>query len=151
MKATTARRLRQIHRQIGLFFAPAILFFSLSGALQTLGWHEARGGSGPPAAWIAWMASIHKDQRVPSKPREAPHAQSGPADGDHHDDHDGHGKGAEGPSPVPMKVFVICLAVALIASSLSGAAIAVSASATRQSALVSLALGVLVPAVLLIL
>lgn len=145
MKAQTARCLRQLHRQIGLFFTPAILFFALSGAFQTLGWHESRGGSGPPAQWIAWMASVHKDQRLPHprpKPvQNTPGPRSGQKPAEHHE--------PAGPSPVPLKAFVICLAIGLIFSSALGAVIALTSPAMRRSAILSLALGLAVPALLL--
>lgn len=73
------RRLRQIHNWLGAFFAPAILFFALSGALQTFNLHENKGG-GPykPPAWIVVMAKLHKDQTLPHPrpPRPAPVANA---------------------------------------------------------------------------
>ena len=64
---------RQIHRYLSVFFTPAILFFSFSGALQTFHLHEsAQRGAPPPVAWIAEMASLHKDQHLlQARPRLA--------------------------------------------------------------------------------
>lgn len=148
MKAQTARRLRSVHQYVGLFFTPAILFFALSGALQTLGLHENRGLGRQPPTWIRWMASVHKDQRLlrpepakataPSKSHDA--GEHGPPD--HHD---------EGPSPIPMKVFVLLLALGLTISSLLGATIALTNRAVRRPAIVALAVGIVVPLALLFL
>ena len=42
MKPTTLRSLRQWHHLIGVFLAPAILFFSFSGLIQVLGSQDQR-------------------------------------------------------------------------------------------------------------
>jgi hypothetical protein len=162
MKPKTNRSLRQFHHYLGVFFAPAIVFFALTGVLQTFGFHEAKDGA-KPAAWIVWTASIHKDQVVPRvrPPRNAP--VNGDAHGDAHDDahndaHDHapeHASGAAadpGPkhSAFPLKVFVGLMGIGLIASSLLGVAIALSIWSMRRVSLVMLALGTLLPMALLL-
>ena len=148
MKAQTARQLRRIHQYVGLFFTPAIVFFALSGALQTIGLHENHGGGPPPQTWIRWMASVHKDQRLlraddagPPKQqlKRADGADHGPV-GDHHDD--GH-------SPVPFKAFVLLLSLGLIASAMLGATIALTNRAVRRPSVIALGLGLVVPICLL--
>ncbi len=147
MKAQTARQLRRFHQYIGLFFTPAILFFSLSGALQTIGLHENHEGGPPPATWIRWMASVHKDQRLlgpepgDAAPRPARH-EPADAPAEHHHD---------GPSPVPMKAFVVLLSLGLIGSSLLGVTIALTNRTFRKPGIIALALGTLVPVALLFL
>jgi hypothetical protein len=150
MKAPTSRRLRKFHHDVGLFFTPAILFFALSGALQTIGLHESHGGGPPPQAWIRWMASVHKDQSTPrgggSKPAQSPQKQ-----GDH-DDHDDHGPATRqdaGPSPIPMKAFVLLLSLGLITSSLLGVTIALTSPIGRGRNIAVLALGAVLPVLLL--
>jgi len=54
-------RLRQWHSYIGLFIAPSVIFFSLTGALQLFSLHEAHGTYQPPAI-LEKLASVHKDQ-----------------------------------------------------------------------------------------
>ena len=54
------KTIRKLHLWIGLLFAPSIIFFALSGALQILGLHEGRDAS----PLIAKLAQIHKDQSV---------------------------------------------------------------------------------------
>ena len=143
MKLATNRRLRQLHHYVGVFFAPAIIFFALTGALQTFGFHEARDGSGPPAKWIAWAASVHKDQAVPH-----PHLGSNPAPRDDAD-HRGPTKHKED-SAMPLKVFVGLMAIGLIASALLGVAIALSVRSMRRFSIVMLALGTVLPLALLL-
>jgi len=56
------KQIRQLHLYMGTLFAPAILFFAFTGALQTFGLHEgARGSNSTPPAWIAQLAQVHKN------------------------------------------------------------------------------------------
>lgn len=62
------RQVRQLHMYLGLFFAPSIIFFAFSGALQLFSLHESHPGDQyHPPAWIQKLASIHKDQRLGQK------------------------------------------------------------------------------------
>lgn len=77
MKAQSQRRLRQLHNWIGLFFAPAILFFALSGSLQALGFQDRAAHYDPPA-WMTLIANVHKHgvvrrdrKAAPTKPPES--------------------------------------------------------------------------------
>lgn len=148
MKAQTARQLRRLHQYAGLFFTPAILFFALSGALQTLGLHENHGRGPQPPTWIRWMASVHKDQRLlrsmPERAAQPPRPREG-------GDHGPSNQREEGPSPVPMKAFVLLLSLGLSISSLLGATIALTNRATRRPSTLVLVLGATVPAILLFL
>lgn len=59
------KRIRQIHFYLGVFFAPLIILFALSGALQTFRLQESpKGSTYAPPAWIVKLADIHKDQRA---------------------------------------------------------------------------------------
>lgn len=56
---------RQVHLYLGVFTAPALLFFAITGGLQTFGLHEReRDGSYAPPAWLAEMAQLHKKQTL---------------------------------------------------------------------------------------
>ena len=71
---------RALHLYLGVFTAPALLFFAFTGALQSLDLHEAACGSNyKPPAWLASMANMHKKQSfgVPAK-RPPPKASSAP-------------------------------------------------------------------------
>ena len=57
------RFLRLIHLYIGVFIAPALIFFAFTGALQTFSLHETtRGSNYKPPAWAVVLAQIHKKQ-----------------------------------------------------------------------------------------
>lgn len=142
--------LRKIHRYLGVFFTPAILFFAFSGALQTFGLHESeQHGAPPPVAWIAAIASVHKDQHLPQA-RQAPAAEpvaSAP------DAAPAKPVAAAETSPkkstLPLKLFVLALAIGLCVSSLVGLTIAFTNPRSRKETAIMLVLGTLLPALLL--
>ncbi len=141
MKAQTMRQVRQLHLYLGIFFTPAILLFSVSGGLQTYRLQEAKGYGGPPPSWIVWMASVHKDQRLPRAEAEAapkPAAATGaptPA----------KPKSPQSSGIALLKIFVALLAAGLCFSALLGSVIALNMRSTRNVSLVMLALGAIVP------
>lgn len=54
---------RTIHLYLGVFTAPMLLFFAISGGLQSFSLHETtRGSSYTPPAWLASAAQFHKKQ-----------------------------------------------------------------------------------------
>ncbi|HUA81273.1 MAG TPA: PepSY domain-containing protein [Dyella sp.] len=68
---------RQIHLYVGVFIAPALLFFALTGGLQVFGLHEtSRGSDYKPPAWLAVAAQVHKKQTTVMPRRKAPPTQS---------------------------------------------------------------------------
>ena len=148
MNAATMRKLRQFHLYIGVFFAPAILFFAISGGLQTFRLQQTSGWNGaPPPQWMATMGSVHIDQRLPGaegekKPDAAkPKPPMDPAKAAE--------RKARGQKALPMKIFTAAVAIALSLSTLLGAAIALSMKSTRRVALLMLAAGAVVPILLL--
>jgi len=156
MKARTARRLRQVHHYTGVFFAPAIVFFALSGAFQTFRWQEEKGFGGTPPAWIVWIASVHKDQAVPraesprpAKVTDAPPARASEARAEH-EEHEEHSHTPERRSTLPLKIFVLLLSIALTLSSITGVVIALTNRATRRTSVALLAVGTLLPLLLLL-
>ena len=63
--AARLKLVRQLHLYLGTLFAPAIIFFALSGSLQLFGLHEIRPGRAyQPPAWVQKMGSIHKNQTL---------------------------------------------------------------------------------------
>jgi hypothetical protein len=52
---------RQLHTYIGLFIAPSIIFFALTGSLQLFNLHEAHGAYHPPPI-LERLSRVHKDQ-----------------------------------------------------------------------------------------
>ena len=53
--------IRKWHSYIGLFIAPSVLFFALTGAVQLFSLHEAHGNY-HPAVLVEKLSSVHKDQ-----------------------------------------------------------------------------------------
>lgn len=149
MRPNTLRLLRRYHHYLGLFFAPMILLFAISGALQTFRLQEAKGYGGTPPNWIVWLASVHKDQGPPrerkaEKPKPAPgaaEAQKPRAEAS--------AGAAKRPSPLPLKVFVVLLSIALSLSTITGIVIALASRAMRRISIILLVLGTVVPIVLL--
>ncbi|HEX7693504.1 MAG TPA: hypothetical protein VF409_03385 [Sphingomonas sp.] len=144
MKATTLRSLRQWHHYIGVFLAPAILFFAFSGLIQVIGWQDQRNP--PPPGWVSAIAGIHKHQALPKPRPAAPEPARKPVAakaGGHDDDHD-HGAFA------PLKIFALLTAIGLFVTTLIGLTIALGTRSMRRNALIALGLGIVVPIVLLV-
>jgi len=58
------KAMRSIHLYLGVFFAPLLVFFLISGCWQTFNLHEAsKSGSYVPPAIIKSLSQVHKDQR----------------------------------------------------------------------------------------
>ena len=47
--ASRAMQVRQLHMLLGMFIAPSVLYFALTGAVQLFSLHEAHGTYRPPA------------------------------------------------------------------------------------------------------
>lgn len=77
------RLIRQLHLYVGVLFAPTILFFALTGALQLFGLHEeSRDGAYTPPALIESLSQVHIHQRFgakPTRPGPPPGAAARPA------------------------------------------------------------------------
>lgn len=118
------QRIRQLHLWLGVFFAPMIIFFAFSGALQTFNLHETRkGGSYHAPAWIARLAAVHKDQRL--------------------------SEGRHAPSSMPFKWLVAAMSVGLIFTSGLGIYMGFKFHKDRRVIWALLALGVALPVLFL--
>ena len=150
MKATTLRRLRQLHLYVAVFFAPAIIFFGFSGIVQTYGLHETRGTPG----WVKVMASLHQHQRLhrPERP-ERPKPATAPASD--HDrpvggDHDAPPPGGYTVGMAGLKLFTGLMGLGLVTASLLGIAVALGTRSTRRVSIVMLVVGLLLPVALIL-
>lgn len=115
--------LRRLHLYLGVFFAPLLLFFISTGWYQTL--HTNRNKTpGEADNWISRLTSIHVDSIYP--------AQS-----------------ANTFSPTLFRVLVVAMAVSLIVTVALGIYLAFRTLPRKWPVWVSLALGLLVPVVLL--
>ena len=78
-RGATLMAARVWHSYSGAFFAPAILFFSITGAFQTFNLHKPMPGYRPPAVLQA-LASMQKNQNLHVKrldPADAKPAKAG--------------------------------------------------------------------------
>jgi len=70
--AASLKSIRIIHRYLGLFFAPTILLFAITGGLQMFGLHEtARGSSYVPPNILVHLSQLHKKGTLYLPPRKA--------------------------------------------------------------------------------
>lgn len=162
---------RLFHLYSGVFFAPALIFFAFTGAIQTFSLHETtRGSNYKPPAILAKLGQLHKKQtliipvRNPPPPETAPHqtpasaakqANPKPA-GNPADARAAAPKDPQAPTPPkaknlwPMKYFFALTAWGLFLSTLSG--IYMAYKYTRRSLNITLTLlaGIAVPLLLLL-
>ena len=164
---------RSVHLYLGVFTAPMLLFFAITGGLQTFSLHETtRGSTYMPPAWLASMAQLHKKQTMVMPVRRPRPTDTG-APATYTDT-----AGAMTPLPVmttsearapappgpaadgagarskrnllPMKIFFAVVSLGLLISTLTG--IYMSYRYSRKPRLVSMILGagILVPLLLLL-
>jgi hypothetical protein len=109
---------RIVHLYLGTFTAPAILFFALTGALQTFSLHDAaKDGSYKPANWITIGSQLHRKQTIQlPAPKDPPRKKSSD------DDLKPQKKQASGPkhNTLPMEIFFLIVSVSLFISTLTG-------------------------------
>ena len=146
---------RQIHLYTGIFISPAILFFALTGALQTFSLHEtSRGSDYKPPTWILTLAQLHKKQTttVPvRKPR--PVSDTPRPDAPRPDKHsDATPQPLPEPpqkSHLPMKIFFLLVSIGLFASTLTGIFMAYKFNRNKLVVIGLLLAGIIVPLLLL--
>jgi len=149
----TMATLRQWHSYIGLFIAPSVLFFALTGAAQIFNLHEAHGAY-QPFALVEKLSSVHKDQvfafgnhHTSSEPR----GSSGPAvagPGPRVDTQD-EGERTELSTQL-LKWFFLVVALCLLVSSALGIWMGLTQIRARRLAWLLLAAGTLIPVTLLL-
>jgi len=144
--------LRTLHTYLGMLIAPTVLFLAFTGFLQIYSLHEAHGDYTPPPL-VEKLSSVHKDQvfRLGGH-HDAPAAKSGAAGPSAPKDAD-DAKPPKGPKPAVMilKAFFAFVAVALATSTLIGIWMGLRQPLRRRTCAILLAVGTLVPAVLIVL
>ena len=130
--------LRLAHYYAGVFFAPTIIFFALSGVLQVFKLHEAyREAPGAQGDWIAWMSQVHKESAL-IPPKAAP-AKAPPREGAQ----------PRPEKPHPFRWFAALMGVSLIGAALAGLWIAYNYPKRRRAFFATLAAGIVVPLAIL--
>jgi uncharacterized iron-regulated membrane protein len=79
MLVAVLKGIRLTHLYVGVFIAPAIVFFAFTGAIQTLSLHvSAKGSTYKPASWIIVLAQLHKRQtpKLPPNKLQTPATSS---------------------------------------------------------------------------
>lgn len=63
-KFVNIKAMRNVHLYLGVFFAPLLLFFIITGCLQTFNLHEpSKSGGYVPPVIIKSLSQVHKNQR----------------------------------------------------------------------------------------
>ncbi len=117
------KALRRIHLYLGVFFAPILLFFIITGWYQTVTVNRQKA-IGEAEDWVSKMTSVHVDQVYPSETAES------------------YSTGA-------FQVFVVLMSIALIITLLLGVILAFKSLRVKWPVWVSLVLGFVVPILLL--
>lgn len=151
--AASLKSLRLTHRYLGLFFAPTILFFAITGGLQMLGLHEtSRGSSYLPPSILVHLSQLHKKGTFNLPPRKVAPPNSAKSDEAKPD-----GPKLEAPKPaqappphnsLPMKIFFAATAFALVVSTCTGLMMSWKFERRKSIVLLILVAGVVVPTIL---
>ena len=114
--------LRRLHLYLGCLFAPMLIFFAVTGSWQIFDWHQStKTGYHAPRA-LSVLSNIHKDAHIPPTQRS---------------------------SPAPVRYFMLAAALGLILTAVVGVIMAYRFSRQPLVATICLAIGIVVPAVLL--
>jgi hypothetical protein len=143
--------LRRWHAYLGLFIAPSVLFFSLTGAIQIFNLHEAHG-SYHPAVSLEKLSAVHKDQVFEERhhqcapDHDAPHAAAGAAA----DQPAAAEDGKQSASTLALKWFFLAVSLGLATSTLIGIWMGMTQIRRKGLAWTLLSVGTLAPIGLLL-
>jgi hypothetical protein len=126
--ATRLKSVRLAHNYIGVFFAPTILFFAITGSLQMFGLHEtSHGSSYVPPAILVHLSQLHKKGTLYLPPQKAAPSAPAKADGPKPESPKSDATkplapapASPAPNPLPMKLFFAATALALVISTCTG-------------------------------
>jgi len=142
--------IRAWHSYVGIFIAPSVLFFSLTGAMQLFSLHEAHGTYEPPAI-LENLAKVHKDQvfetdeaKPDLPPKESPQDGTPAAPKHHHDDEE------MTLSTMLLKWFFLGVALSLATSTCFGLWLGLTQSRRKRTGIVLLIAGAVIPLALLV-
>jgi hypothetical protein len=138
-------RIRLWHSYIGLFIAPSVFFFALTGAAQLFSLHEAHGKYAPPAI-VEKLSSVHKDQVFEFGEHHGPAPADGapPAGADEKAGAVEHGDKSELPAFL-LKLFFLVVALCLAVSTALGLWMGLNQMRRKRVGWLLLAAGTLIP------
>jgi hypothetical protein len=157
---------RLTHLYLGVFIAPALLFFAFTGALQTFSLHETtRGSSYKPPAWIVTLAQLHKKQTTtvpvrklpqPDKSADRPTDKFTPDKSTPDKTQPIAPKSDTSPAPkshnaLPLKLFFLLVSLGLFVSTLTGLYMSYKYIRNRRLITAILLSGIILPILLTIL
>ncbi|MGB6310526.1 MAG: hypothetical protein WBF89_22315 [Steroidobacteraceae bacterium] len=141
--------IRLWHNYIGIFIAPSVIFFALTGSLQIFNLHESHGSYVPPAL-IEKLSSMHKDQVFAQKPPKEPAPDATSGNGQEHPAPPAEKEEAPALGTALLKWFFLFVALALTASTLLGLWIGLTHLQRKRTGWWLLSAGIVVPIALFI-
>lgn len=158
---TILKAFRVLHLYVGVFTAPALLFFAFTGALQTFSLHETtRGSSYKPPQWAVVLGQIHKKQTpVVGKKPPTPAMSTKPVEqAKPHEPEPAREQAAPAPqtavkqhNPLPLKIFFLIVAIGLGLSTMTGIYMSYKYSRNKLAVTTLLILGAVIPVMLVLL
>ena len=150
---TFLRYTRLTHLYFGVFIAPALIFFAITGALQTFSLHETtRGSSYKPPAWIVTLAQLHKKQTtvVPVRKLPPPEKAAVPADKSQPSPSAPAQPTPAVPKPrtLPLKLFFLLVSIGLFTSTITGLYMSYKYLRNRVLVTAILIAGIVIPIIL---
>jgi hypothetical protein len=144
-------RLRQWHAYIGLFIAPSILFFAITGAIQIFSLHEAHGSYHPPVL-LEKLGAVHKDQVFERPHEDKPHGdepQPGAHPGAAPDEHPTDDDEKTSVATYALKWFFTIVALGLTVSTCIGVWMGLTQTRRKTTGWCCILAGALIPLCLL--
>ncbi len=139
------KTIRRIHGWLGVLFAPSIILFALTGALQMFGLHETERGETPGVVAKLAMVHTHQTTTIPQRVARPPQAEAPKPDAPRPPQPQ-----PQRPTTMPLKIFFLLMAVSLIASSVLGVWIAFVSKRDQKLHVGLFILGIVLPIVLLL-
>ncbi len=143
------KAIRLTHLYSGVFLAPAILFFAITGGLQMFGLHESsRGSSYVPPRILVHLAQLHKKGTLTVPERKQPKADNPKPDAKPEQLRPEPAQPAQ--NPLPIKIFFAITAIGLVVSTLTGLIMAWRHTRKRVPLIATFIGGVVIPMLLLL-
>ena len=150
--ASTLKAIRLTHLYSGVFLAPAILFFAITGGLQTFSLHETtRGSSYVPPAILVHLGQLHKKATLTLPQRKTAPGATVPTPAPPSFSKPSPAPQPSQPSTLPLKIFFGIVALGLVMSTLTGLVLSWTYSRNKMLVAASFVAGIVVPVLLLLL